>query len=101
VRPPAGATGAASTPALRGPAEPPNWTQAEYEFANLAVPCSDLLARLSMYVLGVEAFMAHMSEQADLEPDPEVRDATHGVLIALREYAEASGYVAPPEEVRP
>ena len=55
-----------------------------YETANLVVPMTDVLARLSMYKEGVEAFFSHMSALGDEESEPAVRRAYHGVLIALR-----------------
>jgi len=45
---------------------------------------TDVLARLSMYKEGVEAFFSHMSALGDEESEPAVRRAYHGVLIALR-----------------
>ena len=63
-----------------------------YEAAMLVVPAMDLLSRIGMYGERERTiFFAYLSRFAESEhkDDEEIGRAAHGVVIALREYAEA------------
>ncbi len=64
-----------------------------FEAANMIVPCSDLISRISIYnEKSVEILLDWLSRQADhtmKKGDKAEGRALYGVAIALREYADA------------